>query len=166
MALGVEPPDAPDVTNRGFPSGLGADETVENGADFRREEVEAVLREGAWREAFGEGAEYTDLNADEFRAVRDGGLFERLDFYWDPVDGALEFEVPSSADIDGADDLASRARGELSDLAETVVERTEDGYVDWGEGVSDDVWAEEGVAENAWNEGTDGDDDTPDDGGR
>lgn len=148
MALDVETPSAPDVTNRGFPSGVGVDETVESGADFRREEIEEVLREGAWREAFEEWSEYTDLGEDEFRTVSELGLFEQLDFYWDPVDGALRFDVPALPERLDEDDLLSRTRTELSDLGEIVTEWMADGYVDW-DGVSDDVWTEEGVPENA-----------------
>ena len=154
MALDVETPEEPDVTNRGFPAGMDfeADETPGSEADFRREEVEEVLREGAWEEAFREWAEYTDLNEAEYRAAGELGLLRQLDFYWDPVVETLRFDVPDvPADGSLGEELASRVSAELADLGETVIDRLADGYVDW-DGVSDDVWEEEGVPENAWSE--------------
>ena len=160
MALDVETPDAPDVTNRGFPAGVDFEAVEMSGgeADFRREEVEEVLRDGAWEEAFREWAEYTDLSEAEYRTVHRRGLLRELDFYWAPLAESLRFDVPDvPADGSLGDDLASRLGTELADLGETVIDRIADGYVDW-DGVSDDVWEEEGVPENAWSEETvDGD---------
>lgn len=147
------------MTNRGFPAGVDF-ETVEteSEADFRREEVEEVLREGAWDEGFREWAEYTDLSEEEYRTAHERGLLEELDFYWDPGSESLRCDVPDVlADESSRDDFASRVRTELTDLGETVTGRMADGYVDW-DGVSDDVWAEEGVPENAWSEETTGED--------
>lgn len=145
MTLAVESPDSPDITNRGLPRALEPSDALEGASDLRREELEAFLRDGAWSEAFKEWAEYTDLSEAEYERVRDFGLLEELDFYWDPVEERLRFEVPAlPAALAEQADLASKASAELTDLAHTVVERLEDGYVDWGEeGVSGDTWSEE-----------------------
>jgi hypothetical protein len=48
-----------------------------------------------------------------------------LDFYWDPAEGRLRFEVPPLPAVEGDESLL---RTELSDLAHTVVEMIEDAY--------------------------------------
>ena len=145
MALDVESPEPPDLTNRGLPGGLEAAEGVEG--DLRREELERFLRDGAWNEAFKEWAEYTDLTVEEYRSVEEHGLIERLDVYWDPADGRLRAEVPDlPATWD--DEFASTVRVELSDLGRAVIEMLEDAYVDWGEeGASDVFWSEAATSE-------------------
>lgn len=133
MGLDVETPDSPDLTNRGLPSDVAPDDVVAGESDFRRGELEDVLRDGAWNEAFLEWAEYTGLTEAEFRTVREAGLFERLDFYWDPEERRLRGEVPTLPPELAADrSLASLVTTELSDLCEMVVEMLSDGYVDWG----------------------------------
>ncbi|HKJ58269.1 MAG TPA: hypothetical protein VKA37_03495 [Halobacteriales archaeon] len=140
MALDVESPEPPDLTNRGLPTAIEAAEGVEG--DLRREELERFLRDGAWNEAFQEWAEYTDVTAEEYRTVEGRGLVQRLDVFWDPADGRLRSEVPDlPAEWD--EEFASTIQVELSDLARTVVEMLEDAYVDWDEEEPSDVyWSE------------------------
>lgn len=149
MVLNVECPDPPDLTNRGLPSDLDAEESIGSESDLRREELETILRDGAWHEAFNEWAEYTDLTESEYRAVHDAGLIERLDVFWDPVEKRLRFEVPSLPDEwQDREDLAPKITAELTDLGRTVVEMLEDAYVDWGkEGTADVFWSEEASSE-------------------
>jgi hypothetical protein len=145
MTLTVEPPESPDITNRGLPRAFEPADSLEGTSDLRRDELEAVLRDGAWSEAFNEWAEYTDLNEAEYDRIRDAGLLHELDFYWDPVEARLRFEVPTlPSALAEETDLASKVTAELTDLGHIVVEMLEDGYVDWGEGAtSDDTWSEE-----------------------
>lgn len=149
MGLAVETPDPPDLTNRPLPSDLDPADVLDDTVELRRGELEEMLRDGAWNEAFQEWAEYADLAEAEYRAIQDADLVEALDFYWDPVDERLRFEVPSMptelAEREGVGgDLATRAASELADLGQTVLEMLEDAYVDWGEaGAVQDVWTEE-----------------------
>lgn len=142
MALDVATPDPPDLTNREPPAHMdpAADWSV---TDLRRAELEAALREGAWEEAFREWAEYTDLTEAEYRTVRDRGLLERLDVYWDPEEERLRVETPS---LPGAwpeeGPSASVVERELSDLGDAVVEMLADGYVDWADGAGSADWNE------------------------
>lgn len=142
MALDVESPDPPDLTNRGLPAGLDAAEGTDGDRDLRREELERFLRDGAWNEAFQEWAVYTGLTVEEYRTVEDRGLVGRLDLYWDPADERLRFEVPDLPE-EWDDEFASTVRVELSDLGRAAIEMLEDAYLDWDEeGTSDVFWSE------------------------
>jgi len=149
MTLDVEVPTPPDLTNRGVPAGFEGD--VDELADpevFHREELEQVLRDGAWQEAFREWAEYTDLGEPEFRTLRDHGCFVALDLYWDPSTERVRFDVPSiPADID---DEATRSllRTELADLGDVVVELIEDAYWEGEPHWTDEVFEEEPTGES------------------
>lgn len=145
MVLDVDIPDPPDLTNRSLPIELEHNEVLDGTADVRREELEEILRDGAWSEAVHEWAEYTDLTEAEYRVIRDADLFEQLDFYWDPIENRLRFETPSlPAALETQPELAATITSELSDLCQTVLEMLEDAYVDWDE---------EGTGEKAWREG-------------
>ncbi|WP_254839738.1 hypothetical protein [Natronomonas marina] len=145
MGLDVETPDPPDLTNRPLPSELDPEEVLDGTVDLRREELEEILRDGAWSEAFQEWAEYTDLTETEYRTVHEAGLLELLDVYWDPMGNEVRFEVPGvPRELAGREDLGSQATAELTDLGRTVVETIEDAYVDWGaEDEGEDAWSEE-----------------------
>jgi hypothetical protein len=145
MVLDVESPEPPDLTNRGLPSDLEFTDALESASDLRRPELEESLREGAWREAFHEWAEYTELTEAEYRTIRDHDLFEQLDFYWDPAAERLRFDVPTTpASWPESDDFEAKAVAELTDLGQTVLEMLTETYVDWSEEESPDaVWTEE-----------------------
>jgi hypothetical protein len=142
MGLDVEQPDPPDLTNRPLPTAVDPETVADD--DLRREELEAMLRDGAWSEAFNEWAEYTDLTEAEYRTLEAAGLFAALSVYWDPVAEDLRFELPAIGDaVATDDDLTDRAVTELDDLGRTVVAMLEDGYLDWGEDAAvEDVWRE------------------------
>jgi hypothetical protein len=143
MSLDVTTPDPPDLTNRGLPAQFDPDELSGSESELSRDALEEALRDGAWSEAFQEWAAYTDLTEAEYRELDEGGLLEAVDFYWDPFEERLRFDVPPMPGwMD--EEFAARARVELTDLAETVVETLEDTYEDWTEaGPSDAVWTEE-----------------------
>lgn len=144
MALDIETPDPPDLTNRGFPAGLEDADAVGSESDLRRGELEALLREGAWTEGFDEWAEYTDLSAAEYQAVLTAGLLEALDFYWDPVAEELAFSVPTvPAGLVNPEENGDRIRNELEELSGAVVGVLESGYTDWDGLSPDDTWSDE-----------------------
>lgn len=153
MALDVELPDHPQLSNRGVPSGFESVEAVGGAGDLRREELETILASGAWSEAFEEWSEYTDLTEKEFQVILELGLIEQLDIFWDPSEARLRFDPLEFPDdwVDrmevtppDEDRLRSKLEGELADLGRTVVEMLEDGYVDWESEESEDViWSEE-----------------------
>lgn len=150
MALDVEPPEPPDLSNRGVPGAFEAVEAVGGAADLHRQEVEAVLRDGAWREGFEEWAAYTDLTEPEYRAALELGLIDGIDFYWNPAEGRLAFELPPVPE-----NWRERVSGELPagpgtveaavrELGRTVLDLVNEAYLDPGESEGGDpVWTEE-----------------------
>ncbi|WP_256290013.1 hypothetical protein [Halobellus inordinatus] len=143
MALDIDTPTPPDLTNRPLPSTFDSEE-LEDAEELRRAELEEVLRDGAWNEAFEEWDEYTDLSDSEVRSLQDAGVFEQLDFYWDPIDATFRFEVPSLPPELADEELATYATTELTDLGQTVIELLADAYLDWGDEESPiDHWSEE-----------------------
>lgn len=145
MALDVETPNPPDLTNRSLPADVDPEASGGNESDHYREELEEVLLDGAWEEAFNEWAAYADLSEAEFRRVHEAGLFEALDFYWDYGEERLRAVIPSTpAEWADESEFDSRVTTELVDLADTVIDLLEDTYGDWSEeGPSDAVWPAE-----------------------
>lgn len=132
MGLDVEVPAPPPLTG---PQGRGAyeaidmtDRSVED--DYRREEVAAVLEDGAWRDAFEEWGQTTMLTAAEVETAAELGLFAGLDFYWDPSTDDVGYQVPPvpEAHRDAFDDPKG-AEGELDDLGRIVSEVLENDYL-------------------------------------
>mgnify|MGYP006279523503 CR=1 FL=1 len=145
MALDVETPAPPDLTNRPLPTAIDPDTVVDATGDLRRGELETALRDGAWDDAFDEWTEYTDLTDEEFRAVHDAGLIDELDVYWHPDAGSIEFETPPIPDTVGGDAArAARTEAELADLGEILTDVLADGYLDWEEPGNDDDETDEG----------------------
>lgn len=161
MALDVDVPEPPDLTMRGTPSGYRSTEETAGSGGFRREELETMLKDGAWKEGFLEWAEYTDLDAEEVRAIDELELFHTLDFYWNPDDELLEYDGPDVPD-DWAERApagltttseASRVETELDDLGRAVLEVLQDTYLDWSEEAEGYVWSEETFGQSeAWTE--------------
>lgn len=154
MALDVELPELPDLTNRGMPRDFDLqDETAGSGA-FHREELEALLREGAWQEGFNEWSEYTELDEAKVRIVDDLGLFQAFDFYWDPTDERLQFEAPRvpedwrerAVTASLGSTAVSMINTDLQNLGRTVQEVLED-YLERSDEVSVHHWAEDSYGE-------------------
>lgn len=150
MALDIEVPDPPDLSNRGMPREFEWDEETLGAEDFYREDLEDLLQDGAWKEGFNEWAEYTSLDESLGRLVSDLGLFQAFDFYWDPADDRLRFTAPTMPDDwpdrDVTESLdsstVSMIDGELDDLGRTVQEVLED-YLERNDETSDFGWGEE-----------------------
>jgi hypothetical protein len=150
MALNIEVPDPPDLSNRGTPSGFEWEEETLGSEDFYREDIEDLLQEGAWKEGFNEWTEYTSLDEEQVRLVGDLGLFQAFDFYWDPTEDRLRFDAPTVPDDwrerDGTGSLDSSAisliDNALDDLGRAVQEVLE-GYLERNDEASGYGWGED-----------------------
>ena len=150
MAIDIEAPEPPDLSNRGMPREFEWQEETLGSEDFYREDIEDLLQEGAWKEGFNEWAEYTNLDEEHVRIVSDLGLFQAFDFYWDPTEDRLRFDPPSipddwrerdaTASLDSG--TVSMIDGELGDLGQAVQEVLED-YLERNDEASDYGWGEE-----------------------
>ncbi|MFB6170470.1 MAG: hypothetical protein ABEJ06_04910 [Haloarculaceae archaeon] len=132
MALDVEVPDPPSLR---APQQRGAYEAIdmtdqEPEDDYRHEELETFLREGAWQDAFEQWAEETYLTASEFETLRERELFDRFDFYWDPAADEVGYRAPTlAAEGEPAFDDPNGVEAELDTLGRIVSEVLENDYL-------------------------------------
>ncbi len=138
MSLSVEPPDPP--TLEAMDPNEYEDAEIVGETDYRREEIEDFLRDGAWEQAFEEWAAGTDMNEDEFRIIRELGLIERFDFFWDSHAERVGYHAPGlpedwkereiHADIDSWGTVSAINAG-LTELGQVVCEVLKAEYIDW-----------------------------------
>ncbi|WP_226483022.1 hypothetical protein [Natrinema amylolyticum] len=137
MTLDVEVPDPPRLHGSQDPGDYDAvDEPDERtGDNVRREALADFLEAGAWEDAFDEWARDTYLSETEFRAVREAGLLERLDFYWNQSAEDVGYRAPAvpddlAATREGLDDVDIQGiEEELDSLGRTVSEVLENDYI-------------------------------------
>ncbi|MDS0474271.1 hypothetical protein [Natrinema sp. 1APR25-10V2] len=137
MTLDVETPEPPTLRGPQDPGDYDAvDEPDERTGDStRRENLADFLEAGAWEDAFDEWAADTYMNESEFRAVRELGLLEELDFYWNPSAEDVGYRVPTVPedlttqydDIDEGE--VEDVQDELAELGRTVSEVLENDYI-------------------------------------
>ena len=132
MALDVQPPDPPSQTDeqaRTTDEATDASEAADE--DYRRDEIEAVLADGAWVEGFEEWTAGTDLVESEFDLLVRHGVFDQFDFYWDPSGDQVDYHAPTPSDDvrealgPAADDVES----ELDALGRVIAETLENEYL-------------------------------------
>lgn len=155
MATDLEIPEQPDLTNRGVPAHIDADDIDPTEYDLRRQELEDILFAGAWREGFEEWAQYTELLPEDIAQAEQFGLFEEFDFYWDPDLDRLRYVTPTAADgweEESTETSVETVLTELDELGRTVAEcvATE---VDWtDERIEDIIWSVESFGQIPTNE--------------
>lgn len=135
MTLAVDPPRRPDLTTNVPDVDVG--DRPEAG---RREEIEGMLENAAWPQAFGEWSEHTDLTEDDWAIVLDLGLVEGFDFYWVAEDEQVKYDPPTIPDDweerEVHPDLqtfvqVSTINDALDALGQTVADLLQQEYVDW-----------------------------------
>lgn len=141
MSLDVEPPDPPPL-----PKDRDADEYDDadvTSDEYRREELEAFLEEGAWDRAFEEWAEGTEMTEQTWAIVLDLGLVERFDFFWDDFAERVGYHAPGlpedwrerdiHPELDSWGTVSSINAG-LTELGQVVCDVLKDEYIDWEAG--------------------------------
>jgi len=138
MSLDVETPPPPELEEHD-PNEY-EDAEVVGASDYRRDDLDAFLREGAWEEAFAEWAAQSDLTADEWRIVEDLDLVARFDFFWDDFANRVGYHAPGipedwkertlHPDLDSWSTV-SAINAELTELGRIVSDRLKADYVDW-----------------------------------
>jgi hypothetical protein len=116
------------------------DAEVIGDTDYRREEIEEFLVDGAWEQAFDRWAVDTQLDAAEFDIVLDLGLLERFDFFWDSHADRVGYHAPGipedwkerdyHEDIDSWG-ITSSINASLTELGQIVCEVLKEEYIDW-----------------------------------
>ena len=138
MPLDVPAPDPPRL-DPGVDASQYDDAEVQ-GEDYRREELDGFLRDGAWAEAWERWAEDTELTAAEFAVADDLGLFEQFDFFWDDFADRVGYHAPGlpedwrerdlHPDLDSWSTVSS-INASLTELGQVVSEVLKADYVDW-----------------------------------
>jgi hypothetical protein len=77
MSLDVDPPDPPELAAVD-PNEYEDAEVA--GGEYRRDDLEALLREGAWEDAFSEWADGTDMDESDWAIALDLELVSRFSF--------------------------------------------------------------------------------------
>lgn len=137
MGLDVDPPPAPELPDVDADS---YDDVEVQGGDYRRDDLERFLADGAWEEAFESWAAETDLDEDAFAIAEDLGMFEQYDFFWDDFADRVGYHAPGlpedwrerglHADLDSWETV-SGINAALAELGDTVSRTLKEGYVDW-----------------------------------
>jgi len=132
MALDVPVPDPPSLSG---PQTRGEYEAIDNeivdtGDDYRREEVEGFLEQGAWQDAFEAWTDQVGMSATDFAVVEEHELIDAFDFYWDPATDEVGYRAPSLPD-DAADVIEDPGEidMELDSLGRIVSEVLENDYL-------------------------------------
>lgn len=108
--------------------------------DYRRDEIEGFLVDGAWERAFTEWTAQTEMNQDEFEIVVDLGLFQQFDFFWDSHADRVGYHAPGlpenwkerdiHPEIDSWGTVSAINAG-LTEFGQVVCEVLKDEYIDW-----------------------------------
>ena len=143
MALDVEPPDPPELSfvdpNEYEDASIGTGDPAQD-IDYRREELQAFLEEGAWEEAFEEWRADTDLTTEEYDIARDLELFAEFDFFWDDFADRVGYHAPGipedwrerayHPDIDSWGTVSS-INAEMTEFGQIVCVILKENYIDW-----------------------------------
>ncbi len=138
MSLDVELPEPPEL--EGMDPNEYEDAEVVGDTDYRRDELEAFLRKGAWAESFDQWAAGTNLAEREFRIIRDLGMLGEFDFFWDSFAERVGYHAPGipedwkqreyHPDLDSWGTVSGINAG-LTELGQIVCEVLKDEYIDW-----------------------------------
>jgi hypothetical protein len=138
VSLNVDPPDPPALEE--IDPNQYEDAEIVGETDYKREEIETLLREGAWNEAFDEWADRTDVDERAFRIVTDLGMIEHFDFFWDSFADRVGYHAPGIPEDWKERDLhpdlqswetVSEINAALAELGDTVSRTLKSEYIDW-----------------------------------
>ncbi|MFC6872867.1 hypothetical protein [Halobellus marinus] len=138
MSLNVDVPAPPELEEMD-PNDY-EDAEVVGDTDYKREEIEQLLRDGAWEEAFTDWAARTDLDEDDFAIVTDLALLREFDFFWDSFAERVGYHAPGipedwkernyHPDLDSWGSVSAINAG-LTELGQTVCDVLKDEYITW-----------------------------------
>jgi hypothetical protein len=138
MSLDVEvpaPPELQEVDPNDY-----EDAEIVGDTDYRRDDLEAYLEEGAWETAFYQWERTTDINEEEFDIIVDLGLFREYDFFWDSFAERVGYHAPGipedwkereyHPDIESWGTV-SGINAAITELGQIVCDVLKDEYIDW-----------------------------------
>ncbi|PSP94271.1 hypothetical protein BRC78_01530 [Halobacteriales archaeon QH_8_68_33] len=92
MPLDVESPPPPELEPQ--VDAEEYDDVNVEVSDYRRDELAEFLADGAWEQAFGEWATDTSMDEPTYEVVRELGLLDRFDFFWDDFANRVGYHAP------------------------------------------------------------------------
>jgi hypothetical protein len=138
MTLDVETPSPPELEQ--VDPNEYEDAEVVGDTDYKRDEIEALLADGAWDEAFTEWAAETDVDEAEFGIVTDLGMLREFDFFWDAFAERVGYHAPGipedwkarnyHPELDSWGTVSAINAG-LTELGQLVCEVLKDEYIEW-----------------------------------
>jgi hypothetical protein len=138
MSLDVGVPPSPEL-DQTDPNEYDDAEVIGD-TDYKRDELEDLLRAGAWEDAFERWADDASLNEAEFEVVTDLGMLRQFDFFWDAFAERVGYHAPGipedwkernyHPDLDSWGTVSAINAG-LTELGQLVCEVLKDDYVDW-----------------------------------
>ncbi|RLM57511.1 hypothetical protein DVK02_07040 [Halobellus sp. Atlit-31R] len=139
MSLSVATPPAPNLEDAVDPNEY-EDADVVGDTDYRRGDLETLLRDGAWADAFELWAADTDVTEAEWAIVLDLEMLSHFDFFWDDFADRVGYHAPGlpedwkerqlHPEIDSWKTVSSINAG-LTELGQTVCEVLKDDYITW-----------------------------------
>ncbi len=138
MGLDVDTPEPPEL--REIDPNDYDDTEVADDSDYRREEIEEFLRDGAWDRAFEDWTGHTDMDRREFGIVTDLGLLREFDFFWDSYANRVGYHAPGIPEDwqersyhPGLDSwgTVSGINAGLTELGQVVCDVLKREYIDW-----------------------------------
>ncbi|RQG95846.1 hypothetical protein [Natrarchaeobius chitinivorans] len=142
MGLEADLPDPPELEfvdpNEYEDATISADGAAE--IDYRREELQAFLEDGAWDDALEEWLADTDLDEREYEIARDLDLFAEFDFFWDDFADRVGYHAPGipedwqtreyHPELDTWGTVSS-INAELTEFGQIVSVVLKEEYIDW-----------------------------------
>jgi hypothetical protein len=138
MSLDVDVPEPP--TLEGIDPNEYEDAEIVGDTDYRRDELEQFLREGAWEESFDRWADDTEMTESDFEIMLDLGMIGEFDFFWDSFAERVGYHAPGipedwkernyHPDIESWGTVSS-INASLTELGQIVCDVLKDEYIDW-----------------------------------
>jgi hypothetical protein len=137
MSLDVDPPEPPELEEID-PNEY--DDAEVAGGDYKRDELEAFLRQGAWADAFAQWAGDADVTEAQWEIVEDLEMVSYFDFFWDDFADRVGYHAPGISedwkerdihpDLDSWGTVSAINAG-LTELGQIVSEVLKEDYIDW-----------------------------------
>ena len=138
MSLDVDLPEPP--TLEGIDPNEYEDAEIVGDTDYRRDELEQFLREGAWADSFERWAADTEMTESDFEIMLDLGMIGEFDFFWDSFAERVGYHAPGipedwkernyHPDIESWGTVSS-INASLTELGQVVCDVLKDEYIDW-----------------------------------
>ena len=138
MSLDVETPEPPTLEE--IDPNEYDDAEVVGDTDYKRDEIEQLLDQGAWEQAFTEWAEQTALDERAFQIVIDLDMLQRFDFFWDSFAERVGYHAPGISEdwkernyhenIESWGTVSGINAG-LTELGQIVCDVLKNDYIEW-----------------------------------